>query len=253
MSADLLWAQPPANVVATNDEIHVWRASLDLPDPYVCQFRQTLADDEQQRADRFHFEKDRKAFVVARGLLRTILGRYLNMAPDAVRFSYNRYGKPAVEQAVCFNLSHSAALAIYAVARGRDVGVDVECIRRLPDAQRIAERYFSERERTELRALPVDQRQEAFFRCWTRKEAYIKATGQGLSLPLDQFDVSLSPGEPATISHPRQDPEENASWSLRELDPGPGYAAALAVEGHDWQLRAWQWTATPTPQEETSR
>jgi 4'-phosphopantetheinyl transferase len=245
MTADLFWARPSTNVVVREDEVHVWRASLDQPGDYIHELRHTLAVGERERAARYHFDEDREAFVVARGLLRKILGRYLGVAPSEVRFSYNSYGKPALEQAgrraVRFNLSHSGQVVLYAVARGRNVGVDVERIRPVPRAEQIVNRYFSARERVFLSALPADQRQGAFFSCWTRKEAYIKARGQGLSLSFDEFDVPLGPEEPMTITHAEERFQGGASWSLRELHVGDGYAAALAVEGECRHLQGWQW------------
>jgi 4'-phosphopantetheinyl transferase len=132
-------------------------------------------------------------------------------------------------------------VALYAVTRAREVGIDVELIRSDLKIEQIAERFFSHHEIATLRALPTELRQSAFFRCWTRKEAYIKATGKGLSLPLDQFEVSLTPGEPAALLSTQPDPNEAQRWSLRELTPAPGYAAALAVEGHGWCLACWDW------------
>jgi len=123
----------------------------------------------------------------------------------------------------------------------RAIGVDLERIRRQPAEEQIAERFFSPREVEALHALPVSMREDAFFTCWTRKEAYVKATGDGLSLPLDQFEVSLTPGEPATLLNTRWDPNEACLWSLRELIPGPGFVGAIAVKGHGWRLACWQW------------
>jgi 4'-phosphopantetheinyl transferase len=138
-------------------------------------------------------------------------------------------------------LSHSDGLVLYAITRGREVGVDVERLR--PDfaVLEVAKKFFSRREVTALVALPENQWPKAFFNCWTRKEAYIKARGEGLTLPLDRFDVSLVPGEPAALLYTNDDPQEASRWSLQELVPESGYVAALAVEGHDWRLKCWQW------------
>jgi 4'-phosphopantetheinyl transferase len=132
-------------------------------------------------------------------------------------------------------------VALYAVTRGREIGIDLECIRFDLEVEKIAERFFSRREAATLRTLPPEVQRQAFFLCWTRKEAYFKARGEGLSLPLDQFDVSLIPGEPAALLSTQRDPYEVSRWSLQELTPAPGYAAALAVEGHGWGLACWQW------------
>lgn len=228
------------------DEVHVWCVFLDRATPHITSLQQILSADECERAERFYFPKDREHFISARGLLRAILGGYLEVDPGRLRFCYSPYGKPALDRAwggdtLRFNVSHSDRLALYAVTCNRELGVDVERIR--PDfaGEEIAERFFSPNERAALRRLHPDVRCDAFFNCWTRKEAYIKARGEGLSLPLDQFDVSLTPGEPAALLNTRGDPADTSRWSLREIAPAPGYAAALCVEGSGWQLKCWHW------------
>jgi 4'-phosphopantetheinyl transferase len=227
------------------DEVHVWCASLDEAAPHNNNFIQTLAADERARADRFYFEIDRARFIAAHGILRAILSLYLDRAPDRLQFSYGAYGKPALanhaRDSIDFNLSHSRGVALYAIARGREVGVDLELIRPELETEQIARQFFSPREIATLLALPVDVRREAFFLCWTRKEAYLKARGAGLSLPLDQFDVSLTPGEPAALTGTRPDAADALRWSLVNLSPPCGYAGAIAVEGRGWTLSNWQW------------
>jgi len=204
-----------------------------------------MTDDERERAARYRFERDRARYIVARGTLRAILGRYLGVAPADVRFMYGPHGKPALalehDTDLSFNLSHAGGAALYAVTRGRRVGVDLEQV--LPDNTDlgVAARFFSPREVDMLRALPPQVRHEAFFRCWTRKEAYVKARGDGLSLDLTSFDVSLAPGEPPALLATRPDPREAARWSLHDVDAGPGYAAALAVEGRDVRVTYRDW------------
>lgn len=244
---ECLWQPPPADLTLSSQHVHIWRASLDLPQLHIQHLQQSLTADELSRAARLYFEKDRQHFIAARGLLRTILSRYLDYQPDQLRFCYNHYGKPDLAsisgwEMLSFNLSHSHGLALYAITRNRKIGIDLEYMRPNVIGERIAERFFSPREVASLHALPTYLQQEAFFDCWTRKEAYIKAQGKGLSLPLDQFDVSLAPGEPAELLATRDDPQEASRWSLKELHPGTNYRAALAVEGHDWQLTCWQWT-----------
>jgi len=239
------WYPPAKPLKLGSDEVHVWRASLDVTALQVQSLQQSLTGDEQKRAMRFYFRKDREHFIVARGLLRLILGRYLDIEPAQLRFWYSPYGKPALASEIGrnrlrFNVSHSHGLALYAITCGRELGVDVEFNRTDLAEEQIAERFFSPREVAALRALPANMQQKAFFRCWTRKEAYIKARGEGLTLPLDQFEVSLEPGKPAAMIT-NVDPQEVARWSIQELTPGPGYVAALAVEGHDWRLKCWQW------------
>lgn len=230
-----------------NDGIHVWRANLDLKPSRVQSLQQTLAMDEQERAERFYFQKDREHFIVARGLLRTILGHYLNMEPAQLRFCYSLHGKPALagelgRNELRFNLSHSCGLALYAITRGRELGVDVERIRPELVDEQIAERFVSPREFAILRTLPTELQQVAFFSCWTRKEAYIKARGEGLTLPLNRFDMSLTPREPATLLSTDGSRQEASRWSLQELNVGPGYTAAVAVEGHGCRVKCWQWS-----------
>jgi 4'-phosphopantetheinyl transferase len=217
---------------------------LDVPEWQVRRLWQTLTADERQRAERFLFEKDRTHFVVSRGLLRVLLGGYLRQDPPHLRFTYGPHGKPALathtgRAPLRFNVSHSHGLALYAVTRGREVGVDVERIRPEIAQEKIAERFFAPREVTVLRRLPPLLQTSAFFACWTRKEAYMKAKGDGLALPLDQFEVSLAPGEPAALLRTAWDPQEAAGWALQDLEPAPGYRAAVAVAGHDWHLTCW--------------
>lgn len=228
------------------DEVHLWRAALDQPAPQVELLAQTLAADEQLRAERFHFERDRQYYIVGRGLLRTILGQYLKLEPGELHFYYGARGKPALPDTlnpgrICFNLAHSQGLALYGITRGREIGVDLEYIRPVSEMDEIAGRFFSAQENAALQALAPSQRQEAFFNCWTRKEAYLKATGDGLAQPLDQFDVSLAPGEPARLLRIAGQSHLTARWSMLALKPAPGYVAALVVAGQDWQAQCWQW------------
>jgi 4'-phosphopantetheinyl transferase len=245
-SATPPWSSPPATLTLGSSEVHVWRAALAEPAQSIDRFLSTLAADERLRASQFYFQIDRERFIAARGILRSILGLYLDLAPESLSFSYSSHGKLALSfesgaQAIRFNLSHSHGVALYAITRGREVGIDLEFLRRDLETEQIAERFFSRHENATLGTLPAVVRKHAFFLCWTRKEAYIKARGEGLSLPLDQFDVSLVPGEPASLLSTRLDSDEAHRWSLRELAPGADYAAAIAVEGCDWSLSCWQW------------
>jgi 4'-phosphopantetheinyl transferase len=223
------------------DDIHVWRAALDLDPADLDGFEKTLAPDERARAARFHFPKDRKSFVARRGLLRQILACYLGQEPGKLQFRYRPGGKPILMSnsrapELHFNLAHSQGLALYAIARHREVGVDLERIEANLADQQVAERVFSRQESLALRTLPASQRVQAFFNCWTRKEAYLKARGEGLLAPLDTFDVSLSPGEPAALLN-----GADGRWSLHALTPAPGYAAAVALEGSNCPLELWEW------------
>jgi 4'-phosphopantetheinyl transferase len=241
-----LWRPAPRLFVLPDNEVHVWRVNLDIGAQQVKGYHNVLSPDEQSTAVRFYFQKDRDQYIVARGVLRTILSRYLDIAPQEIKFSYGSQGKPALTNSigmdlVNFNMSHSNNLALVGLTRGRHIGLDLEYIQRDFACEEIAERVFSAQETSVLDSLPDDMKHEGFFNCWTRKEAYIKARGLGLSYPLNQFEVSLIPGEPARLIRVQQDIFETSRWCLRELNLGPKYAGALAVEGHDWQLTSWQW------------
>jgi len=196
--------------------VDLWRAELDLDPAQLSAFSSTLSPDEADRSRRFHRDSDRHRFVAGRGWLRRILGNRLGVDPAVLRFAYDTNGKPrlagAANQWLRFNMSHSEALALYAVCTEREVGVDVERVSVDVDVEALAHRFFSAVERAELAALPVNDRRQAFFDRWTRKEAYLKATGVGLS------GLARSDADPA-------------NWSLQSVDAGPGFAAALAVAG----------------------
>jgi 4'-phosphopantetheinyl transferase len=244
-SSNEMWLVPLSDLTLLEDEVHVWQASLEQPEATIQTLRQLLAADELAKAGRFHFEKDRKSFIVAHGLLRTLLGRYLHLQPGHLRFCVNDYGKPALdpsfhEQPLNFNMSHSHKLALYAFTFRRQVGIDVEYMRADVDFEGVARHSFSPVEQNVLHALLIEARKPAFYNCWTRKEAYIKARGMGLSLSLDLFDVSMKPGEPAALLTSREDAREAGRWRFEELLPGDGYAGALVVEGGGWQLRCFR-------------
>ncbi len=238
---------PPPAFHLTEVDVHVWRASLIQSEEKVALCSTLFSPDEQQRANRFIFDRDRQRFITARGVLRVLLGRYLALSPETLQFSYSEHGKPQLSIPengdVRFNVSHSHELALYAFTRSRAIGVDVEYINEDRSTQAIAERFFSEREVEMFRSVPDDQRVEAFFNCWSRKEAYIKGRGQGLSFSLRRFDVSLIPGCPAELLDCREPGNGSPQkWSLKEINAGPGYAAALAVAGEaNWHLSCWQW------------
>ena len=226
-------------------EVHIWKAGLTQPAPVLERCRGLLSSEELTRAARFYFEKDRDHFIVAHGMLRDVLGRYLGVAPGDLRFSTGSHGKPALAEPtpLCdFNLSHSGELALLAVTQGQIVGVDVERHREGFGGQEIAERFFSLAESGKLFALPEEQRLEGFFKCWTRKEAYIKAQGQGLSIPLSSFDVAFTPSEEPALLRVAGHPEEATRWSLYNLEPGEGYEGAVMVEGRDHTIQCFHWT-----------
>jgi 4'-phosphopantetheinyl transferase len=240
-----VWSPSPEKLTLHPARVDIWRVSLNLPLKIMDRLEATLSEDEKERAARLHFRADRDRFIVAHGCLRAILSRYLHCEPDQFSFSTNSHGKPALNgHKVEFNLSHSGDFALIAIAQERKVGVDVERIRSGISSHVIAQQYFSASEFAELQSLPLEQRETAFFSCWTRKEAYIKAQGQGLSLPLESFDVSLLPNERALLRATRPDAREAARWTLLALDVDPCYQAAVATDGKDLEFGLWDWNAS---------
>jgi 4'-phosphopantetheinyl transferase len=229
-------------IALAEDEVHLWRIDLAGVASGEQRWRQILSVGERERADRFHFSIHRQYFTATRALLRIILGSYVDSDPTEVIFQYSEKEKPSLSPSqharqVEFNVSHSGTMAILAFARGRALGVDVEQLRNNFDHDAIARRFFSEEERRQLNGLPPSERNHGFFRCWTRKEAYIKAQGAGLSLPLHQFDVSLKPRDLDALLATRPDNTEASRWSLQDVEIGDDYIAALCVRGHGWRLK----------------
>lgn len=242
------WRLPRLPLALGVQELHVWRAWVDVPEPRLAKLAETLSLTERERANRFYFERHRKDFIAAHGILRSILGYYLGTVPAHLTFATQPGGKPYLliprdMPRIRFNLSHSCGLALLAVALDRDVGVDLERIRALPEALHITERYFTTGERDAIRSLPPREGVDAFFRCWTLKEAYIKARGCGFSLPLNQFEVVFAPGEPACLASLNGSSAEAFLWWVADLDVGSEYAAACAAERQDWVLRLWEWSS----------
>jgi 4'-phosphopantetheinyl transferase len=236
------WAPTPPELNLAEGEIHVWRAYLDCGEPLLAELRSTLASDEETRANRYLQVSDRNHFVVTRGILRELLGRYVGCTGREIQFKYSPHGKPSLRSKfldlpICFNVSHSHGLALFAFSLGRDLGVDVELVRSDFGGSDIAERYFAPQEVQELLALPTALQAEGFFLCWTRKEAYLKARGEGLHIPLESFSVSLTPGLPERLYC-----ADIARWSLRSLRPDQRYVGALVAGGHGWSLRRWDWS-----------
>lgn len=227
----------------SDDEVQVWHVDLEGVAPAESRWQRILSPDELARANRFHLPRDRQYFTATRALLRTLLGSYVGCDPETLTFLYSNTNKPALGSGhsagqVEFNASHSGSKALLAFARKRQLGVDVEQIRNNFDHEALARRFFSPAEQEELEALQPSERCRGFFRGWTRKEAFIKAVGAGLSLPLDSFDVSLAPGEQNALQATRPDAREASRWSLREIDAGEGYEAALCVKGSGWVLKS---------------
>lgn len=241
------WAASLPPLVLHTNSVQVWCVCLDSPPLPMSALEDTLDRSEYARASNFHFQRHRLRYVAARGLLRMLLGRYLNVDPSAVLIQYGPFGKPALAQDegciqhLSFNLAHSDGVALIAVTRNRDVGVDVERVRPLRNLERLAERVLSGRERAWLAALDDADRVHAFYRCWTRKEAFLKALGHGLTRPLDRFEVSMWSREPARLVRIEWAPEEIGRWSIAQLEPVAGYGAALAVSGAGDNVHCHSW------------
>jgi 4'-phosphopantetheinyl transferase len=226
-------------------EVHVWRAELRQAVHVIDGLRATLDTEELSRANRFVFERHRLRYVAAHGMLRQLLSAYVGIAPDRIELGRARYGKPyllgdGARSALRFNLAHSSDLMLVAIGVRRELGVDLEFIGRRRDVAGIARHFFSPNEVTTLTALPADERLAAFYRCWTRKEAYIKACGRGLKMRLDDFDVSLEPGVSRGLLRSALATDEPERWRFADLRAGPGFEAALAVEGHEWRLGTYE-------------
>jgi len=222
------------------NEVHVWRASLQVPDFVLDKYSQLLSDDELSRKERFQFERDRRRYSFGRGVLRFILGKYLGVDPKDVGFSYGDYGKPYLASAfydmpIHFNHAHSNDLSLYAFSLSRSLGIDVEYIRPIPDYDKISENYFSLGENAILQKLPENDKEEAFYNIWTRKEAYIKAVGCGQTIPLNTFEVSVISSEPVQLKSIDCSAEKVSRWRMESFNPLNGYTAAIVVEGYDWR------------------
>lgn len=233
----MLWHFPPKNLTLCQNSLHIWRADLDLPTDLLTHLAVNLSSDERQRAERFYFERDRKKFIACRGLLRVILSRYLNLEPQKLEFTYSLQGKPELnnidrEERLCFNVSHSQGLAVYAIALNRAVGIDLEHLRDISDVQQLAERFFSKSESSLINPLPELQQQELFFRFWTIKEAYLKATGEGLS-GLHTIAVSFTPENSINLHSTESNMLLNTHWFCTEFKPAPEYRGAFVVERKD--------------------
>ncbi|MBT8420709.1 MAG: 4'-phosphopantetheinyl transferase superfamily protein [Gammaproteobacteria bacterium] len=239
------WHPPPDDPMLPDNEVHIWRARLDPPEAVVESLRGFLAEDELRRVARFHFPAHRRHFTVARGTLRMLIGRYLHESPEKIHFAYNRYGKPFLAfNSFRFNLSHAGEMVLYAFVRNREIGIDIEWMaRRLDDGESIVKRFFSPREVETFLELPAPFRKTAFFNGWTRKEAYIKARGKGLSIPLDQFDIMPGRGRACLVTtrgDPREAPPRTTRWMMETLTPEADYIATLMVAGQPCPVVYWQ-------------
>jgi 4'-phosphopantetheinyl transferase len=224
--------EPGALTPLRENEVHVWRGSLSRRPGEVARLRDLLTPDECARADRCRFERDRSRYIVGRATLRLLLARYLDSEPNELEIAYGEFDKPYLDGGPSFNLSHSGPVALYAFAAAGELGVDVELVDADLSRELIAERFFSPAEVSVLRSLPAEAQPRAFLTCWTRKEAFIKARGDGLSLALDSFDVTLAPNLPAALLRTAWCSEEPREWSIEDLsDRRAGYIAAVALRG----------------------
>ena len=250
-STPATWPEGPERPTLAPGEIHVWQAPLSGGRDQRDRLAVHLSAAEVERESRFRFERDATRYAIARGFLRVLLGRYCDAQPAELRILESDRGRPSLEPGIAapdfdFNLSHSRNLVVFAFAPNARVGIDVEWMMPLDDMENLVALNFSSRERETWRCLAADSRERAFFDCWTRKEAFVKAIGEGLSHPLDSFDVTLAPDDEPALQRLAVAPNEHDRWSLYALDPAPGYASALAVEATAVNLRCFSIRRTAT-------
>ncbi|QSV72835.1 MAG: 4'-phosphopantetheinyl transferase superfamily protein [Aphanizomenon flos-aquae KM1D3_PB] len=235
---NLNWLPAPKKLDLLLNDVHIWRINLNSDELQLQFYRETLSSDEIARAERFYFPEHRQRFMAGRGTLRAILGQYLDIAPKQVEFEYQPRGKPLLaakfaDKGLLFNLSHSQDLALLGISYQHQIGVDLEYIRTMSDLEGLAKRFFSAREYEYLRLLSPAQQQQIFFRYWTCKEAYLKATGDGL-VQLEEIEIDLTPNQPSKLL-------VSGDWSLRELTPADNFAAAVVVAGSNINLHCWEY------------
>lgn len=240
-SENLQWraAIPEKSILA--DEVHVWRVFTETISIQIKNLQEILSADELERAGKFYFEKDQERFIKAHGILRMILSNYVGVEPQHLRFKYSAFGKPMLannpdNRSICFNLSHSDGVVLYAVTLDHHTGIDVERVQSDIDTEQIAKRFFSSDENNLLDAVPEKERLAMFFKFWTRKEAVIKATGKGISYPMEKLDVSSMQDTFLSTIELIDDTKENLSFSVYDLFPEKGYAAAIAISGNDCKI-----------------
>ena len=238
-----MWLNAPDNLILSGEDAHIWRADLEVDEYIQTSFLKLLSPDEKNRAQKFRFAKDSRNFIVARGILRSLIGKYLEINPAEISFQYNKFGKPGIayNNSLQFNISHSKNIALFAFTKRFNIGIDVEFVNPNIEVKDIASNFFSTNEITNLLALPDKDQALGFFNCWTRKEAFIKAVGEGLSFPLDKFEVSLEPGKPAKLLATHWEPEAVSKWSIYSMSPGANLVGSLAIEGVIEQVKFWNW------------
>jgi 4'-phosphopantetheinyl transferase len=239
------WGIAPGQPCLSEDEIHVWASCLDVAPTISAVFAVSLSEGERMRAKKFRFRQHQNFFIAGRGLLRAIMSYYLQVEPARVEFKYNLQGKPDLTRpfdssGIHFNLAHSEDLALFAVTRIGPVGIDVERIRVNEDARELMNWFCSPRERELFDNLAAQEKQLAFFNLWTRKEAFLKATGEGITQLLNQVEVAFRPGEPARFIAVSGDSERAYRWSVHDLSPAPDFVAAVAIQAKNVRLRCWK-------------
>jgi 4'-phosphopantetheinyl transferase len=240
-SEEIVWPLPPHNLSLGAVDVHVWAACLDAPVGIISRCASLLPPDEKERAARFRFDKHRNRFIVGRAILRSVLGQHLNCPPEQLRFVHGSHGKPALASelgsgGLHFNLAHSEDIALLAVSRVGPIGVDVEQVRPMTDADELVERFFSARENALFQELAENQKSTAFFNLWTRKEAWLKAIGEGIAHSLNRVEVTFLPDEPARLLALPNESGSNSDWALRELAPARGVVGAIAVPNLQFSL-----------------
>jgi 4'-phosphopantetheinyl transferase len=237
-----VWMEPDARPKLVDGALHIWQVKLDRSEDELGAMAALLSTDERDRAARFHFTRDREHYIAGRGILRNILARYLDQPARELLFNYGLRGKPVLSGApLQFNLAHSGGVAVIALSRDRSVGIDIEQIRVVPRWEGITNSFFSATEREAIQSVPSFDRLFAFFTCWTRKEAYLKATGDGIGVPLDSFDVSVIPDSLPRLLRVQDAPEETSRWHFHTL---PLTSEHIGVAAHDGPIEAvqhYQW------------
>lgn len=225
------------------DHVHIWSVSKSNHIDRLQQYWEILNQEERLRAGKFRFSKDQNCFVIARGVLRILLGKYLSIDPVKIQFKRGHNGKPYVDYEINiqFNVSHSRNMIVLGFVLEHNIGVDIEYALREVEIIKIANLFFAKEEVTALMALEKDYHTQAFYNCWTRKEAFIKAEGSGLAFPLDQFVVSLDSKEEATLIDTKWDKKEKEKWVLDTLEPEENYIGAVSVKGNVSEIQTWQY------------
>jgi 4'-phosphopantetheinyl transferase len=230
----MIWLPPPAEITLSDSIVHIWRSHLDIQYSQFQKYYAFLNDTERKRADRYRFDKSRHRFIVTRGILRLLLSQYCSKPAEEIEFQYNDWGKPYLtgdkEIRFMFNIAHSNNLAVFAFTHTGNIGIDVEYNHPIKDMDQMVVNFFSKFEQATYETLPQSRRLKAFFTCWVRKEAYIKARGKGLSIPLNSFDVAVETDAINLLLRDQTDETATKKWIIYDVNVGEGYSAALAVE-----------------------